>query len=93
LASRSAKFRQVTEDEKLSNAVDPRSTASTATTPGRIGNDSRWSKGLPIAILPVFGSRRNGDSRDTAMLYTPNGSTRANHRCPHSHAPPSNTTA
>src|SRR5277367_245779 len=27
------------------------------------------------------------------MLYTPNGSTRANHRCPHSHAPPSSTTA
>src|SRR5271166_459283 len=67
-ASRSAELRHVTDDEKLSNAVEPSSTAKIATTPGRIGNDNRWSNGLPIAILPVSGLRRNGDSREIAML-------------------------
>src|SRR5436309_9603098 len=83
----SAKLRQVVDDEKLSNAVEPSSTASTATTPGRIGSDTRWSKGLPMPIFRVVTSRRKGDNRDTAMLYTPNGSARANQRCPHNHAP------
>ena len=85
--SRSAKPRQVGDDEKLSNAVDPSSTASITTTPGRTGRDGRWSNGLPMTIFPVVRLRRNGESRDTAMLYTPNGSARANQRWPHSHAP------
>src|SRR6201999_422179 len=74
---RSAKARHVGDDEKLSNAVDPSSTASVTTTPGRTGNDGRWSNGLPTTIFSVSGLRQNGQSRDTAMLYTPNGSARA----------------
>ncbi|GAB4698490.1 hypothetical protein MOKP118_19220 [Mycobacterium avium subsp. hominissuis] len=91
--SRSEKPRQVGDDEKLSNAVEPSSTASSTTTPGRTGSDGRWSSGLPTTIRPVRGLRRNGDSRETAMLYTPNGSARASQRCPHSHAPAAISTA
>src|ERR1700742_4458391 len=75
--SPSAKPRHVGDDEKLSNAVDPSNTASSTTTPGRTGSDGRWSNGLPTTIFSVSGLRQNGQSRDTAMLYTPNGSARA----------------
>lgn len=53
--------------EKLSNAVDPSNTDSTATIPGRTGSDGRWSNGLPNAMRPsVF--RRKGDTRDATTL-------------------------
>ena len=93
LPSGAALVLQVGDEEKLSNAVDPSSTASVTTTPGRTGSDGRWSSGLPTTILPEAGFRRNGERRDTAMLYTPNGSARANQRWPQSPAPPSSTTA
>ena len=48
----STKLRHWGVAEKLSNAVDPSNTASTATVPGRTGSDGRWSNGLPIAIRP-----------------------------------------
>ena len=89
----SEKPRHVGDDEKLSNAVEPSSTASNTTTPGRTGSDGRWSSGFPMTILQVSRLRRNGESRETAMLYTPNGSARASQRCPHSHAPTSISTA
>ena len=72
--------------EKLSNAVDPSSTDSTATMPGRTGSDGRWSNGLPIAMRPSR-LRRSADNRDTTMPYTSKGSARAHQRTPHTNAP------
>jgi hypothetical protein len=77
--------------EKLSNAVDPSSTASTATVPARTGSDGRWSNGLPIAMRPSR-LRRSADSRDATTLYTSNGSARAHQRSPQ-HNAPANVTA
>jgi hypothetical protein len=82
----STKLRHCGVAEKLSNAVDPSNTASTATVPGRTGSDGRWSNGLPIAIRPSW-LRRNADSRDATTLYTSNGSARAHQRSPQHNAP------
>ena len=84
---RSTKSRQTGIAEKLSNAVEPSSTASRVTVPGRIGSDGRWSKGLPISMRPLCGLRRNGENRDATTLYTSNGSARPNHRSPQAIAP------
>src|SRR3954453_5093929 len=86
------KLRQAGDAEKLSNAVDPSSTASMVTTPGRIGSDGRWSNGLPISIRPLPGLRRNGENRDATTLYTSNGSARPNHLSPQTIAPVNVTT-
>ncbi len=86
----STKLRHCGRAEKLSNAVDPSSTDSTATMPGRTGSDGRWSNGLPIAMRPSR-LRRSADNRDATMLYTSNGSARAHQRSPHTTAPASVT--
>jgi hypothetical protein len=80
-------LRQSGDVEKLSNAVDPSSTASMVTVPGRTGSDSRWSNGLPISMRPLFGLRRNSENRDATTLYASNGSARPNHRSPQTIAP------
>ncbi len=84
---RSTKLRHTGIAEKLSNAVEPSSTASTVTVPGRIGNDGKWSNGLPISMRPLCGLRRNGEKRDATTLYTSNGSARPNHLSPQTIAP------
>ena len=92
-ALRSTNFLKAGDAEKLSNAVEPSSTANTARVPGRTGMVGRWSSGLPATTWPVAPLRRNGDSRDATTLYTSNGSARANHVDPNTAAPTAIATA
>ncbi|BDX32364.1 hypothetical protein TUM20985_29110 [Mycobacterium antarcticum] len=64
----STRFRKAGDCEKPPKAVDPTSTARTDTPPGLTGMVVRWSIGLIAVIRPVTGLRRNGASRDTAIL-------------------------
>ncbi len=84
---RSTKLRHTGIAEKLSKAVEPKSTPSTVTVPGRIGSVGRWSNGLPISMRPLCGLRRSGEKRDATTLYTSNGSARPNHLSPQTIAP------
>src|SRR3954447_832050 len=79
---------QVVESLNASNAVDPSSTATTPTRPGRTGTPSRFPRGLRVTRRPSA-RRPNTDRCPANVEYTSNGSATANHLLPNSAAPTS----
>src|SRR3954447_25877121 len=79
---------QVVESLNESKAVEPKSTATTPTRPGRTGTPSRLPNGLRVTRRPSP-RRPNTERWPTSVEYTSNGSARANHLSPNSAAPTS----